>query len=467
MNQELQSDTRNDQSPRKLQFLGAISVSIILFLYGYYYLSCFGIGLFVFFAFELFINLGQKIEIRDCFVIMALIQWVFAPFLAYIFLSKTSYYAMSVNETEYMNYVIPGITLFIAGLYFPFYYSTKIDKQHLRDSIKKMLYMYPNLDIVLVTIGLTASFLSGLLPYSLRFLVFLLDQIEFIGLFFILLSKRRYKWIYILVIFGSMFVSSVTAGMFHNFILWVLFAMLFVSVIMGFNYRKNLICLMLLLFSVFSIMIVKQELRKFIWNKRNIENPTLLFGNLIIDKYTGDDELIDEDSKDMLITRLNQGWIIAAVMNYVPKNEPFANGETVYRSIKDSLVPRFLNPNKLKVGGDEYFARFTGRHLNSGTSMDLSAIGEFYANYGKSGIYYMFLYGLFYNFILLIVFRVAKKNIAIILWLPLLFFYSVKAETGLYMPLNHVVKTSIFIIFFIWGIKSLYMFILPNHKDTV
>jgi hypothetical protein len=466
MNQDLLLHTCLERSLRKLQFVSAVSISVILYQIGVYYLSCIGIGLLVFFAFEFFINLGRKIEIRDCFIVIALIQWVFAPFLAYLYLSKSSYYAMSVPESEYMNYVVPGVILFIAGLYFPLFYSTRVDKQYLQDSIKKVLNTYPNLDILLVAIGLTASFLSGFLPYSLRFLVFLLDQVEFIGLFFILSSKRRHKWIYFLVVFGLLFASSAAAGMFHDFILWVLFAILFLAVIVGFNYRKNLICLVVFSFSIFSIMIVKQEFRKYVWNKKSTANPTLLFGNLVIDKYGGDDEMMNEDDKDMLITRLNQGWIIAAVMRYVPKNEPFANGETVYRSIKDSLVPRFINPNKLKVGGDEYFERFTGRPLNSGTSMDLSVIGEFYANYGKSGIYYMFLYGFFYNFILLIIFKLAKENITIILWLPLLFYYSIKAETGLYMPLNYIIKASIVIFFFIWAIKRFYMFILPNRKDA-
>jgi hypothetical protein len=113
-----------------------------------------------------------------------------------------------------------------------------------------------------------------------------------------------------------------------------------------------------------------------------------------------------------------------------------------------ALVPRILNPSKVSAGGHKNFERFTGTPLNRKTSMDLSLAGEAYANFAVTGgILFLFLVGLFYNWVLVAVIRAARKHPTIILWIPLLFFQVVKAETDLATVLNHLVKSLIMVVF--------------------
>ena len=54
-----------------------------------------------------------------------------------------------------------------------------------------------------------------------------------------------------------------------------------------------------------------------------------------------------------IVVRINQGWIIAKVMDNVPSREPYANGETVKNAIIASIFPRFVDPDKAIAGGHE------------------------------------------------------------------------------------------------------------------
>ena len=80
--------------------------------------------------------------------------------------------------------------------------------------------------------------------------------------------------------------------------------------------------------------------------------------------------------------------------------------------------------------------------------MNLSVIGEVYGNYGSlGGIFFMFLLGCFYNLIIIYVIKLSVKNPTLILWLPLLFFQVVKAETDFAIVITHLFKCSIVIWF--------------------
>ena len=139
-------------------------------------------------------------------------------------------------------------------------------------------------------------------------------------------------------------------------------------------------------------------------------------------------------------------------MSHTPSVEPFADGETIINALEASLLPRFLAPNKAKAGGQENFERFTGRNLEKGTSMNLSPLGEAYANFGVSGaIVFMLFFGLFYNFFIHQIFKLSFRYPSLILWLPLMFLQVVKAESDVAIVLNHLVKATIVVGLFYWG----------------
>jgi len=142
-------------------------------------------------------------------------------------------------------------------------------------------------------------------------------------------------------------------------------------------------------------------------------------------------------------------------MSWTPSREPFAEGETINEALRSAFMPRFLFPNKVTAGGRTYFYRFTGRQLSDTTSMGLGLVGEAYANYGiQGGILFMFIIGLFYNWFIFMIYRIANKHPTIIFFIPLIFLQVVKAETDFSVIINHLFKASIAVWMIYFGINK-------------
>jgi hypothetical protein len=150
--------------------------------------------------------------------------------------------------------------------------------------------------------------------------------------------------------------------------------------------------------------------------------------------------------------RLNQGWIIARVMNHMPAKQEFVRGETIENGIYAALLPRILAPNKAEAGGRANFERFTGTELPETTSMDVSLVGEGYANFGKTGgVIFLLIMGAFYNLAIIKTISLAKLYPTILFWLPIIFFQVIKAETDFATVLNHFTKAVIVTFAVFWG----------------
>jgi len=141
---------------------------------------------------------------------------------------------------------------------------------------------------------------------------------------------------------------------------------------------------------------------------------------------------------------LNQGWIISAVIDHVPAEEPYADGETLKEAAKSALLPRFLAPDKKEAGGRENFRRFTGLEIGNETSMGISPLGEAYANFGNlGGTLLMMGFGGFFAVLFKLSLKFVAKQPAFFFWLPMLFYQSVKAETEFLVVLNQLSKGTV------------------------
>ena len=147
------------------------------------------------------------------------------------------------------------------------------------------------------------------------------------------------------------------------------------------------------------------------------------------------------------LLRYNQGWIITNVMVYVPDREPYARGETLKDAAMASLVPRVLDPEKVRAGGRENMARYAGMFLDDKTSMNLGYAGEMYANFGRGGGIiacgcYAFFFGVLFRFL-------ARRALIRPMWwaiAPFLFFAVLKAEDGIAEVLNWTSKSAYIVI---------------------
>jgi hypothetical protein len=127
----------------------------------------------------------------------------------------------------------------------------------------------------------------------------------------------------------------------------------------------------------------------------------------------------------------------------VPDREPFAQGETISATLRATLLPRVLDPNKLQLGGRTYFERFTGMPLRR-TSMDLSVAGETYANFGYwGGLLGVFIFGAFIGLVYSFFLRWGYRSRLWWAWAPYVLLYATRAENSIAEVTNHVAKSAL------------------------
>ncbi|MES2732318.1 MAG: hypothetical protein V4714_11230 [Bacteroidota bacterium] len=430
-----------------IAFFASVIFLFLLFSGNYFY-SAVGVAFFLFFLLKFLDDLGNRIALMSLIVLLASLQWIVGPYLSYRYFPDDPIYYMIVEEAVYMDYVVPATICMSLGLYIPLS-RQKVNISQLIEHIRLSILQYANLGLVLIGIGLGAKLLEGIMPASLRFIMFLLGGFQFIGVYFLLLSERKYKWMIFGLVLGILVISTIRSGLFHDLILWIGFLSMIISVFYRISYGRKIILFLAALVGIVIIQSVKGQYRQQIWYGENIvigEDNESVFTDLVQEKIDNPSLLVSEENLENLVTRINQGWIIARVMDNVPTNEPYAEGKTVVEAVFFVLVPRFLNPAKEIGTSREYFMKFTGLQLTEETSMGISQVGEFYANYGaRGGILSLFFLGLFFNVCLSKIYSISKAHPTIILWIPLIFLQVVKAETDIVTIVNHLFKASILV----------------------
>ena len=112
------------------------------------------------------------------------------------------------------------------------------------------------------------------------------------------------------------------------------------------------------------------------------------------------------------------------------------------------FLPRFLFPDKAVVGDHEKFEKFAGWKLDRRVAMSVSILGDGYGNFGfAGGIVFCFLNGLLLNFLLSYCISLAKRyEASLVLWIPVIFTFSIRCGDEFYIITNHIVKSSIIVL---------------------
>ncbi len=433
-----------------------IFLFVIYIFLPFNFFSFWGVFIFLFFSFKLFFEIGYKIEIRDIIIFIAALQWIIGPLLTYQFFPNDRIYYMAVSEIEYMKFVVPATYAFAFGLYFPLT-RKKISNDYYLEKIKEFIQENKNWDLILLIVGIIAGIAVDYVPVAFKFVLFLFSGLRFIGLYFLFLSNRKHKAWFVFSMIGWLFLSALKDTTFHEFILWLGFFIIIVAYITKPSIRKKIIYVVVLLLLIVVIQTVKFSYRNAV-NKGNVNKLETFTSLAQKDVFNGNYVTSNTNLKSAVL-RINQGWIIARIMYWTPDYEPFAHGETIQKAINASLLPRFLNPNKEIAGGRTYFKRFTGKNISNNTSMGLGLLGEAYANYGKQGgALFMFFIALFYNIILVYIYKLAIKHPTLIFFLPLIFLQVVKAEIDFSVILNHLLKASFAVWIFYFSLRKFFNF---------
>lgn len=435
--------------------LGLIATGILIFAWfelftGLYYVSTLGLVLSFGVVIKFVQDLGKRIEVRDLIAFLALLQWIVGPVMAYNILPYDELYYMAVDEETYMNFVVPACTALVIGLYFPFSDERIIDDEDIQ-KIKDFISDKQYLGYLIAAIGLAAGFAGKFLPKSLSFLFFLLSAMQFVGVYIILFTKSKLKWAAFAAVMGLVIFQAVLMGMFGELVLWMMFSLLVVAFVLKIPMPGKIAILSFGFFLVMLIQSTKEEYRMATWYSDSDLSNQEIYKNVIMSRLENPAVLFETSAMQNIGARLNQGWIIARIIEHMPEKYPFVKGETIETAIYAGLLPRVLAPTKAKAGGRANFERFTGTELPETTSMDISLVGEGYANYGKvGGIVFLFFIGVFYNLIIIKIIAMSKTYPTLILWLPILFFQVIKAETDFATVFNHFTKAALvaFIVFF-------------------
>ncbi|MFZ4462198.1 MAG: hypothetical protein ACOYN5_00005, partial [Bacteroidales bacterium] len=249
--------------------LGLISIGILIFAWfelftELYYVSTLGLVLSFGVVIKFVQDLGKRIEVRDLIAFLALLQWIVGPVLAYNILPYDELYYMDVDEATYMDFVVPACAALVLGLYFPFSDERIINDEDIQ-KIKVFINDKQYLGYLIAAIGLAAGFAGKFLPKSLSFLFFLLSGMQFVGVYIILFSKSKLKWLAFAGVIGMVIFQAVLMGMFGELVLWMMFSLLVVAFVLRIPMPGKIAILAVGFVLVMVIQSTKEEYRMATW----------------------------------------------------------------------------------------------------------------------------------------------------------------------------------------------------------
>lgn len=403
--------------------------------------------------------LGKTVPILELMLLIAGLQWIVGPIIEYTFPTNHYKYYMYVPEKVYMAFVVPAYTLFavVVLLTTKRYQSIHISIAHLK--------RFKSYGLTIFLIGVVFDVIGASLPGTLGFFAFIVANFKFAGAIILFFSEdpKLKKVFYFSLLY--LFASALSNAMFHDLVLWSVFFYMFWAIKYKPSLKQIYITILIGLFSLSTLQTIKAAYRSQVWAGYG-GNKLELFAGLFVDAVFYSSSNAEELSGEENNVRLNQGWIISAIMDQIPRRTNFLNGETIREAISAAILPRFLNPDKKKAGGQDNFRMFTGLRIGENTSMGISIVGEAYGNYKETGgIIFMGIWGFFLALFWRFLMKKVSQNLLLLAFLPLIFLQVVKAETELVVVLNHLIKASIVVFGFLWAAQRFLNWDLSNADD--
>ena len=402
----------------------------------------------------LFDSIGHIIPTRHLLGAFMCIQFFVGPAFAYGGLDQYAYfkYQMKIPEVEYFSYVIPAVVAFIVALHVNAgkYKGEIVNQERVRLFVDKN----PMLAYYFMGIGFAASIGSGYFSSELAFVFYLLGGFKFIGLFLLVLGSKQLKPFPTIVVIGSIVASSLTSGMFHDLLTWLIFTAAVYGIKYRFDFKVKIIGLSIFVFMALTLQILKGSFRKEL-GRNDDSSGAEIFAQLYEQK-SDEGGMFNLSSLAASNVRINQGFIITNIMHTVPDIVPFEDGKEMYQIIEAAIMPRILDPDKLQAGDRSIFMKYSMIQVAPGTSMGLSSIGDAYINFGiLGGIAFMFALGFIYSEVLNVFYKQSFTYPVLILFVPLVFYYPIRPDCELQTILGHLVKSCflIFVMIQVWKFK--------------
>jgi hypothetical protein len=433
---------------------GIAAISLVFsLLFGLDIYAAFAVSIFIYWVSSLFIRTNDSLPIKELFLSMYALQFLFSPALAYNGMDyyTDDIYKMKVSSQDYFSYTLPVFIAFTLGFnVFAKKYSLKLN----RSKINLWCEQNPTLPYYFIGIGFVSSFLSSFFPASLAFVFYLLTSFKFIGLFVFLLSYQPLKINLLILIYGLILVSSFQGGMFHDLLTWIIVLCL----ILAYRYKptwqlKAAGIVGFVLFAIF-IQSIKQGLRAQTWFG-NKEASVQLVEDVADDANNKNGGMLSIENLGPNFVRINQGWVLASTMDNVPRVAAHTDGLLLQQYLYSAFVPRIIDDTKLGSGGKEIFNKYSGNHIDSGTSIALGLFTDAYVDSGHFGaIVYVFLFGLFYGYVLYQFNNKTKRYPILLLFVVLVFIFPIRPDCETQTALGHVVKSIMLLTVLFTGFRK-------------
>ena len=404
-------------------------------------------------------KLGKTLPIRELAAFTYTLQILIGALLTYKFYPHTPVGFMTVREETYYPYALPCVLVFILGLYFPpfkytsFRLSTILDSNKIGNAINKE--EWSKLGVQIVIASFVVQVISSFFPSDgLSFFYTLFSYFRYVGIYYLWVGKYKYRYVFFAIVFIPFIATSLAGGLFIEMFIWSFLTFAAIQLPKPRSFRVNILVFAGGLFMMFLMQSVKLDFRKVAWKEGNTMSVTErigYFASLATNFDLGDSKTRDLANMHFII-RINEGFILSNIMKNMPARQPFVDGKYFKDELEGIFVPRFLVPDKAVVGSHEKFEKFAGWKLDRNVAMAVSILGDGYGNFGYwGGIIFCFLNGLLLNFLLHLCAKIAnEREKSLVLWMPVIFTFSVRCGDEFYIITNHIVKSSIliFIIFY-------------------
>lgn len=386
-------------------------------------------------------KLKEYFALKEFFVMLYVINYLFAPAIIYLTNSDLVFYNMKIPSEIYFPISILGITGLILGLY-TFNSTTLFTTKITTNNIGKNF----NQDILVkwIIVGHIFVIVSKYLPSTLAFPIYLLSMIRFVGAFGLFAMDTKKNLIYIILVLTFEFITALKYGMFHDFVMWSIFFFIYYVYLKKIGIIKLSISFFVGLFLLLLIQSTKSTYRSDI--NRSGNGGVVSFYNAFVssaDEIDFNNILVSKELFNS-ITRVNQGWIFSGVIDNMNMHQNFQQFDLVLQYLEAAFLPRILAKDKIRAGNKDVFNRFSGWHINSDTSMGLGVFSDGYIAFGTFGVFFFgFLFGLLFS----ICFKVVKNwtsvsPITFLFILPIM-NYAIRPDCELQTILGHLFKSMI------------------------
>ena len=450
---------------RKFQSIGMtlLIAGFVLMFTSIRFDAILGILLFIGSGMYLFQTAGHGFPARSLMVTIASLQWCVAPLFSYYGLYTHFKYKMYVPQEDYFSYVVPATLAFAAGLSVLVWNRERQVFQDAADQVVRIIRTNRDLPLLILAIGMAATYLENQVPAQFAFVAYLVSLLRYVALIMLVFSpwrELRYLWIVV----GSYFLfESILSSYLHEAFILAVLTFFYVLRQYHFGTTRRLVLLIVAVLLIGAMQEIKLEYRRVLIAQQSELGDISTILGLVDQEIVGMRSGGKDSSYDAILIRLNQGWVISRVLQYVPRVRDFQDGKTVREAIEAALLPRFLAPDKATAGGSVNFERYTGYQLRR-TSMSISLVGEGYVNFGKTGgIVFMFVVGVFFSLLISMFMWIVRYQPLYLTFFPLIFWQAIKAETDLVTVLNHLTKSLLFTLVFYYGLRFI---IKPVRRRT-